>query len=140
DLASTNDSSTLNINIQSLPLAMADSTLMRLVWQNLIGIAMKYSKPQTRQLIEIGGQTEEKQSIYWVKDNGVGFNPEYADKLFEPFQRLHKDSEFEGSGIGLSIVKRIVQRHGGKVWAESNPNQAAVFYFSLPQTSNSSPG
>ncbi|MGD9994487.1 MAG: transporter substrate-binding domain-containing protein [Salinivirgaceae bacterium] len=139
DLTSTNDSSALSLNIQRLPLALADPTLMRLVWQNLIGNAIKYSRPQSKQLIEIGGQTEEKQSIYWVKDNGVGFNADYADKLFEPFQRLHKDSEFEGSGIGLSIVKRIVQRHGGKVRAESVPNQGAVFYFSLPQTNDLPP-
>lgn len=139
DLASTEDSSSLTIQIEKLPQAMADPTLMRLVWQNLIGNALKYTKPKTRRNIQIEGRTEAKQNIYRVKDNGVGFNTDYADKLFEPFQRLHKDSEFEGSGIGLSIIKRIIQRHGGKVWAESTLGKGAVFYFSLAQTSDSPP-
>jgi PAS domain S-box-containing protein len=134
DLVSGDDNSTPTLQIKELPLAMADPTLIRLVWQNLIGNALKYTQPKTQRSIEIGGHTEEKQTIYWVKDNGVGFNTDYADKLFEPFQRLHKDTEFEGSGIGLSIVKRIVQRHGGKTWAESSPDQGSVFYFSLSQT------
>ncbi len=131
DLVATDDNSNLTIKINHLPLAMADPTLIRLVWQNLIGNALKYTQPKAQRHIEVGGRTEDLQSVYWVKDNGVGFNTDYADKLFEPFQRLHKDKEFEGSGIGLSIVKRIVQRHGGKVWAESTLNQGAVFYFSL---------
>jgi light-regulated signal transduction histidine kinase (bacteriophytochrome) len=120
------------ITIGPLPEIYADTTLMRQVWQNLIGNALKYSKPKEKQIIEIYGSTENGVNTYCIKDNGVGFNPGYKLKIFDTFQRLHKANEFEGTGIGLSIVHRIITRHGGNVWADSIEGEGATFCFSLP--------
>ncbi len=98
----------------------------------LISNAVKYTRPRPQALIEAGGSTANGENTYWVKDNGVGFDMACADKLFGVFQRLHGDGEFEGTGIGLAIVKRIVTRHGCKVWAESKRGEGAAFYFALP--------
>lgn len=122
----------ITITIGSLPEIYADTTLMRQVWQNLIGNALKYSKPKEKQIIEIYGNTESGINTYCIKDNGVGFNPGYKFKIFDTFQRLHKSNEFEGTGIGLSIVHRIITRHGGHVWADSVEGEGATFCFSLP--------
>jgi PAS domain S-box-containing protein len=122
----------VTITIGPLPEIYADTTLMRQVWLNLIGNALKYSKPKERQIIEIYGNTENGVNTYCIKDYGVGFNPSYKLKIFDTFQRLHKSNEFEGTGIGLSIVNRIITRHGGNVWADSVEGEGATFCFSLP--------
>jgi PAS domain S-box-containing protein len=122
-----------NFSISQLPDAAGDPTLMRQVWSNLIANAIKYTLPKPERKIHISGSIENDLCIYSIQDNGVGFNPEYAHKLFGLFQRLHKVDEFEGTGVGLAIVRRIIHRHGGAVWAEGALNQGATFYFSVPQ-------
>jgi len=99
---------------------------------NLISNAIKYSRPKPTRLIELGSYAEAGMKVYYVKDNGVGFNPAYAHKLFGVFQRLHKTTDFEGTGVGLAIVRRIINRHNGNTWAEGKPEEGATFYFSLP--------
>jgi light-regulated signal transduction histidine kinase (bacteriophytochrome) len=112
--------------------APGDPGLLGQVWTNLIGNAVKFTRPMEPSRIEVRCRRRDGECRYTVRDNGVGFDPAYADKLFQPFQRLHQTSEFEGTGIGLAIVARIVHRHGGRVWAESAPGEGATFGFSLP--------
>lgn len=119
--------------IDKLPIVYADLAMLTVVLNNLISNAIKYSSKQENPIIEIGSLSNETEEIVFIKDNGVGFDMEYADKLFGVFQRLHHADEFEGIGIGLAIVKRIISRHSGRVWAESMPNQGSTFYFSLPK-------
>ncbi len=118
--------------ISSMPDAYADSVLMRQVWQNLISNAIKYSMKSETKKIEIGGCTEKGKNIYYIKDFGAGFDPRYKHKIFKVFQRLHRTDEFEGTGIGLAVVQRIIRRLGGEVWAEGDLDQGATFYFSIP--------
>jgi len=118
-----------------LPPASADPALLRQVWVNLLSNAVKYTGQRAEAVIEVGGSTASGENTYWVKDNGAGFDMRYADKLFGVFQRLHGDAEFEGTGIGLAIVKRIVTRHGGRVWAESEVGKGTAMYFTLPAIS-----
>ncbi len=120
------------LHIGDLPPARGERAMLHQVWVNLISNAVKYTRPRPEAAIEAGGSTANGENTYWVKDNGVGFDMACADKLFGVFQRLHGDGEFEGTGIGLAIVKRIVTRHGGRVWAESKPGEGAIFYFALP--------
>ena len=119
-------------NIKELPPAKGDQSLIKQVWINLISNAIKYStyKPTTN--IEIGAYEKESMVVFYVKDKGAGFDMQYYDKLFGVFQRLHSQEEFEGTGIGLAIVQKIVHRHNGTVWAESTLNEGSCFYFSLP--------
>ena len=122
----------IQFKIQELPMARADASLIRQVWVNLLSNAIKFTEPKKTAIIEVGSQVEGDQTIYYVKDNGAGFEMKYKDKLFGVFQRLHDAEEFEGTGVGLAIVHRIVTRHGGKVWADGTVNTGANFYFSLP--------
>jgi PAS domain S-box-containing protein len=121
------------VEIGALPTARADSALIKQVWINLIGNALKYSAKKSEPRVEVGAREESGQSVYWVRDNGAGFDMRYAAKLFGVFQRLHRADEFEGTGVGLAIVQRVVSRHGGRVWAEAKPGEGACFFFSLPR-------
>ncbi len=106
--------------------------MLRQVWINLLDNAIKFTRQKPAAAVDVGGRAEGSENIYYVKDNGAGFDMQYADKLFSLFQRLHSVEEFEGAGFGLAIVKRIVTRHGGRVWAEGKVNGGAAFYFALP--------
>lgn len=119
-------------NIDILPNAIGDKSLIKQVWINLISNAIKYSKHKIKTNIEIGAYNKDNQIVYYVKDGGAGFDMQYYDKLFGVFQRLHSQEEFEGTGIGLAIVQKIVHRHNGNVWADSKLNEGSCFYFSLP--------
>lgn len=119
-------------NIQDLPDTLADKSMIRQVWVNLISNAIKYSGNREKPHIEIGSYSDNVQTVFYVRDNGAGFDEQYKDKLFHVFQRLHDVDEFEGTGIGLAIVEKIISRHGGMVWAEGKENEGACFYFSLP--------
>ncbi|MEO1655212.1 MAG: ATP-binding protein, partial [Bacteroidota bacterium] len=122
------------------PETYADLNLCRLVINNLLGNALKYSSKKIQAQIEVGFIHQGGRDIYFVKDNGVGFDPESSEKIFEVFERAHLRKEFEGNGIGLAIVKRIIEKHQGIVWAESNLGQGATFFFCLesPDTHKSS--
>jgi light-regulated signal transduction histidine kinase (bacteriophytochrome) len=121
-----------SVELGALPSARADRALIRQVWTNLVGNALKYSGKRADARVEIGGRQDGGESVYWVRDNGVGFDMRYADKLFGVFQRLHRVDEFDGTGVGLAIVQRVVARHGGRVWAQAKPGEGACFHFSLP--------
>jgi PAS domain S-box-containing protein len=117
--------------IKPLPPALADGALVYQVWLNLLGNAVKFTRPRETAVIEVGCLHEGGQAVFYVKDNGVGFDLSYADKLFGVFQRLHRSEDFEGTGVGLALVQRIIERHGGKIWAESKVGEGATFYFTL---------
>jgi PAS domain S-box-containing protein len=121
------------IEVDPLPPARGDRGLLRQVWMNLIANAVKYSSKVARPLIQVSGRRLDAENHYSVRDNGVGFNMEYAEQLFRVFQRLHRADEFSGTGVGLAIVQRVVTRHGGRVWAEGKVDQGAMFSFALPQ-------
>ncbi len=120
--------------VHPLPAVQADRALLRLVLINLISNAVKFTGKRARARIEIGcAPADEGETVIFIHDNGAGFNPLYIDKLFGVFQRLHSNDEFEGTGIGLANVRRIVQRHDGRVWAEGVVDGGATFFFSLPK-------
>jgi light-regulated signal transduction histidine kinase (bacteriophytochrome) len=121
-----------DIQIEKLEQTDADSSLIRQVWINLISNAIKFSAEKDQPSIKISSRHTGDEIIYSIQDNGVGFNMKYADKLFGVFQRLHKMTEFEGTGVGLALVQRIITRHGGRVWAEAEVDKGATLYFSLP--------
>jgi light-regulated signal transduction histidine kinase (bacteriophytochrome) len=104
---------------------------MKVVFTNLLSNAAKYTRPRQKALIEVGHIVKDGQTVVYVRDNGVGFDMKYADKLFGVFQRLHRAAEFEGAGIGLATVQRIIRKHNGAIWAESTPDHGATFFFSL---------
>ncbi len=128
----------IEINQTELPDIMGDESLISLVWINLISNALKYSRNQIKSVIDIGGNIIDDKVIFYVKDNGVGFDMKYVDKLYGVFQRLHKVKDFEGIGIGLANVNRIVTRHGGTCWAEGKEGIGATFFFSIPINYNHS--
>ena len=121
------------LNLSQLPSVHADRALLRQVFENLISNALKFTRTRPVAEIEVGFEDRPGEIICYVRDNGVGFDPRYADKLFTVFQRLHSQEEFEGTGIGLANARRVIVRHGGRMWAESAPDQGACFYFSLPK-------
>jgi light-regulated signal transduction histidine kinase (bacteriophytochrome) len=123
----------LRLEMKSLPPAQGDRALLHQVMVNLLNNAGKFTRSKENPLIEVGGWTEEQENIYYVKDNGVGFDMRYVAKLFGVFQRLHRTQEFEGTGVGLALVQRIVKRHGGRVWATGKVNKGATIFFSLPR-------
>jgi PAS domain S-box-containing protein len=133
ELQDTLGDRTVQWNLKSLPATRADRALMHQVWVNLLGNALKFTRPRESAVIEVGCRSAAHEDVYYVKDNGVGFDMQYAHKLFGVFQRLHRYEEFEGTGVGLALVQRIVQRHAGRVWAEGQVNAGACFYFSLPR-------
>lgn len=120
------------LEVAALPPARCDRKMIRQVLVNLLSNAVKFSRRAPAIRVEIGGRAGGDQNVYWVRDNGAGFDMRYAGKLFRVFQRLHSDQEFEGTGVGLAIVQRVVTRHGGRVWAESAPGAGACFSFTLP--------
>ena len=123
----------VDINISTLPEIIGDYNLLRLVWVNLLDNAIKYTRPRKKAVINIDYKEEKEEFIFCIHDNGVGFDMNYAQKLFGAFQRLHSHEEFEGTGIGLSNVRRIISRHSGRTWAEAELDKGASFYFSLPK-------
>lgn len=124
----------LRLNLNPLPPARCDRSMIRQVFMNLLSNAIKFTKFKETGMIEIGGWIQNGENIYYVRDNGAGFDMENANELFRVFKRLHNAEEFEGNGIGLALVKRIIHQHGGRVWAEGKINEGATFYFSLPCT------
>ena len=124
-------SRSITLQIGDPPHCLADRVLLKQVFINLLSNAIKYTRLQPETLIEVGWTSHDNEVVYWVKDNGVGFDMQYADKLFGIFQRLHHGDQFEGNGVGLSTVQRIIIRHGGRIWAEAVPDRGAVFYFTL---------
>lgn len=125
----------INIKINPLHNATVDINMIRQVWVNLISNAIKYTRNNESTEIEIGSTETEQEVCFYIRDNGVGFNMEYKSKLFNVFQRLHSAEEFEGTGVGLALIKRILDKHGGKIWAEAEENKGAIFYFTLPKLS-----
>jgi len=128
----------IGIAIGELPVVMADQALLRQVWQNLVSNAVKYTAKKDKALIEIGARLMNGETTYYIKDNGAGFDMGYYGKLFGVFQRLHSASDFQGTGVGLASVRRIVRRHGGDIWAESEVGCGARFYFTLDSSSTAS--
>jgi len=126
----------IDFSVGKLPSAVGDPALIHQVWINLLSNAVKFSSRKERAVIDVGTKRSDGELIYCVRDNGAGFDIQYVDKLFGVFQRLHSEEEFEGTGVGLAIVQRIVQRHGGRVWAEGQVDKGATFYFALPRGEN----
>jgi light-regulated signal transduction histidine kinase (bacteriophytochrome) len=117
--------------VHALPATLGDAGLLRQALSNLIENAFKFTRRQPKARIEIGSRVEGAETVYYVRDNGAGFDMKYATKLFGVFQRLHGESDFDGTGVGLALVQRIVHRHGGRVWAQAAVDQGATFYFTL---------
>ncbi|HVZ74914.1 MAG TPA: ATP-binding protein [Polyangia bacterium] len=131
-IRATSPNLAIDARVGELPTVMGNVDLLRQVWANLLENAVKYSRQKSVAIVEVGGRREGDEVCYTVTDHGAGFDPAQVDKLFGVFQRLHSDKEFEGTGVGLALVKRIVTRHGGRVWADGRPGDGATFGFGLP--------
>jgi signal transduction histidine kinase len=127
------DGKPIDLKLGSMPRATVDQSLFEQVWANLISNAIKFSSKKDSPVIEIGGISAEREHVYFVRDNGAGFDAAYRDRLFGVFQRLHHDHEFPGTGVGLALVHRIVTRHGGRVWADGELGRGATFHFTVPK-------
>jgi PAS domain S-box-containing protein len=125
----------IEIRIAVLPPCLGDPALLKQVWTNLLSNALKYTRKRERTVVEIGCTREKSENVYFVRDNGTGFDMQYVDKLFGVFQRLHRAEDYEGTGVGLAIVQRVIHRHGGRVWAEAALGHGATFYFTLEEES-----
>jgi light-regulated signal transduction histidine kinase (bacteriophytochrome) len=125
------------LKLGTMPMATGDRNLFEQVWANLLSNAVKFSAKKESPMIEVGGISEEREHIFFVRDNGAGFDARYQDRLFGVFQRLHHDADFPGTGVGLALVHRIVTRHGGRVWADGKIDEGATFHFTLPKESSS---
>ena len=123
----------VDLRVGRLPRAWGDRALLEQVWINLLSNAVKFSSKKESPVVEVGAITAEREHVFFVRDNGAGFDPRYASKLFGVFQRLHDGAEFPGTGVGLALVQRIVVRHGGRVWADGKPGEGATFHFTLPK-------
>lgn len=132
-LTAQHNGSKVSFHLGALPRGTGDRVLLGQVWANLIANAIKFSSKRDKPLIEVSAISDEEEHVYFVRDNGAGFDPRYRSKLFGVFQRLHDAGEFPGTGVGLALVQRIVVRHGGRVWAESKLDEGASFYFTLPK-------
>ncbi len=132
-LTTTESRERIEFRLGALPPAVGDPALVGQVWVNLLANAIKFSSKRERAIVEVGCQRREGENVYYVRDNGAGFDMRYAEKLFGVFQRLHSEREFEGIGVGLAIVQRVIHRHGGRVWGEGEVDKGATFYFTLPR-------
>ena len=128
----------VELKMRPLPKVIGEAGMLRQAWVNLISNAIKFSRSREKAVVEISSSQEDGEVVFSVADNGVGFNMEYAHNLFGVFQRLHTQQEFEGTGVGLALVQRIVQRHGGRIWAQAELEKGATFRFSLPLAEASS--
>jgi two-component system sensor kinase len=133
EVQATNDDRTLSVQVKHLPPAFGDRAMLRQAMYNLVSNAFKFTRPKPNPAIEIGFLEGGSQNTYYVRDNGVGFDMQYSPKLFGVFQRLHNVDDFEGAGVGLALVQRIIVRHGGRAWGEGKVGEGATFYFSLPK-------
>lgn len=140
DLKAETQGRQLEWKVGTLPFVECDPPLMKQVFVNLLSNALKFTRPRQPAVIEVGTLTRDGQSVIFVRDNGVGFSMKYADKLFAVFQRLHRPEDFEGTGVGLATVKRIIQKHGGRVWAEAALDRGATFYFTFGSMENDRQG
>jgi two-component system sensor kinase len=131
ELQAINPDRNMELTLKGVLPGYGDRALIKQVYFNLLGNAVKFTKHMDAAYIEAGGDTDGNEDVYYVKDNGVGFDMAYYDKLFGVFQRLHSADDFEGTGVGLAIVQRIIHRHGGRVWAEGKPDKGTCFYFTL---------
>ena len=131
ELTTPEDQERIDFRVGPLPRVWGDATLVRQVWMNLLGNAVKFSSKKDHAMIEVSGERQGDEIVYSIRDNGAGFDMQYVDKLFGVFQRLHSTKEFEGTGVGLAIVQRIVHRHGGRVWAEGETEKGASFHFTM---------
>lgn len=132
DLAGSHSGTKIDFKMSDVPMAKVDLNSMRQVWVNLISNAIKYSGKKENPVISIGGHTDQSMLVYWIRDNGVGFDMKYYDKLFKVFQRLHSMNEYDGTGVGLALADKIISKHDGRIWAVGKPGQGATFYFSVP--------
>lgn len=126
----------VEFTLQELPDCQADPVMLKQILVNLLSNAIKFTRKRDEAVIEIGSQTENGECVFFVQDNGVGFDMQYADKLFGVFQRLHRREDYEGTGVGLAIVQRLIHRHSGRVWADALPDNGATFFFTIPSEAN----